>query len=252
MVAHHSPWQGVAEGKHLVGTRAQKSTAEKQASPLLARLRVTCPALPVPAAAACLAVAPAGLCGAMSRLPCANQAGAASAAGGRAPQGCGSQARGRGPLPCPGRACVRAGPAAAQQAAGCSASCGPRPRRPGQKEGSARPSLPLQPRGRRPHTLLSAAWRRSRVSAAPGEGGAGARGVDSGPPALDRGTPAPGGPDLSGPGVFGIPQRWILVAATSASFVLCNMDKVRRQPALGLSSSGSPEKGAPGHSGRRS
>jgi hypothetical protein len=33
--------------------------------------------------------------------------------------------------------------------------------------------------------------------------------------------------DLAGPGVFGIPQRWILVAATSASFVLCNMDKAR-------------------------
>jgi hypothetical protein len=32
---------------------------------------------------------------------------------------------------------------------------------------------------------------------------------------------------LAGPGVFGIPQRWILVAATSASFVLCNMDKAR-------------------------
>lgn len=29
-------------------------------------------------------------------------------------------------------------------------------------------------------------------------------------------------------GIFNFPQRWILVAATSLAFVLCNMDKVRR------------------------
>ncbi len=38
--------------------------------------------------------------------------------------------------------------------------------------------------------------------------------------------------DLAGPGVFGIPQRWILVAATSAAFVLCNMDKARARGCL--------------------
>lgn len=31
--------------------------------------------------------------------------------------------------------------------------------------------------------------------------------------------------------VFGVPQRWILVAATSAAFVLCNMDKARGRAA---------------------
>lgn len=30
-------------------------------------------------------------------------------------------------------------------------------------------------------------------------------------------------------GVFGFPQRWILVAAASLAFVLCNMDKVKPQ-----------------------
>lgn len=30
-------------------------------------------------------------------------------------------------------------------------------------------------------------------------------------------------------GIFGLPQRWILVAAASLAFVLCNMDKVRHK-----------------------
>ena len=118
------------------------------------------------------------------------------------------------------------------------------PWRPRAEAPTARPTPQLLPRARRPHTLLPAASRRSRVSATPGEAGPGARGVDSAPQgSTDRGPPAAGAVDLSGPGVFGIPQRWILVAATSASFVLCNMDKVRAGKG-GESSSGSPEKRA--------
>ena len=50
----------------------------------------------------------------------------------------------------------------------------------------------------------------------------------AGPPEVSTGGEIePKAADLSGPGVFGIPQRWLLVAATSAAFVLCNMDKVR-------------------------
>jgi hypothetical protein len=176
----------------------------------------------------------------MSRLPCA-KSGTGTAAGGRAPPGCGPQARAS--LPSTGRASARAGPAAASRLGVCSAlgGAGPLPRRP-EEQPTARPT-PLQPRSRRPHTLLSPASRRSRVFAAPGEAGEGAGGVDSGPPQgrEDRGPPAV---ELSGPGVFGIPQRWILVAATSASFVLCNMDKVSSKSESWAGSSGSPGKRA--------
>jgi len=60
-------------------------------------------------------------------------------------------------------------------------------------------------------------WRVPRAA----DGGAAGEGEPSDPPS--GGVAA----DLAGPGIFGLPQRWILVAAISASFVLCNMDKVR-------------------------
>jgi hypothetical protein len=68
----------------------------------------------------------------------------------------------------------------------------------------------------------------ARVAASPGEEASGAA---SGPPGpVDHGTDTePSGE--AAPRVFGVPQRWILVAATSASFVLCNMDKVRADAA---------------------
>ena len=69
-----------------------------------------------------------------------------------------------------------------------------------------------------------AGMRLARVAASPGEEASSAA---SGPPGpLDHGADTePSGE--AAPRVFGVPQRWILVAATSASFVLCNMDKVR-------------------------
>jgi hypothetical protein len=52
--------------------------------------------------------------------------------------------------------------------------------------------------------------------------------LQAGPPDVSTGGEiVPASADLAGPGAFGIPQRWLLVAATSAAFVLCNMDKVR-------------------------
>ena len=46
-------------------------------------------------------------------------------------------------------------------------------------------------------------------------------------PELSEAADPPESLGEAGPRWGGLPQRWVLVACTSAAFVLCNMDKVR-------------------------
>ncbi len=103
-----------------------------------------------------------------------------------------------------------------------------------------------QPAAWRERSLAAAALPRSAPPPPPLRAAAGAPGArrrrlaapcaappDAEAPVADAPPPAPlaapaAADSTVAPGIFGIPQRWILVAATSASFVLCNMDKARR------------------------
>ena len=86
------------------------------------------------------------------------------------------------------------------------------------------PSAALPPPAARALPALAAALR----AAAPVVRRRRLAALQAGPPDVSTGGEiAPASADLAGPGAFGIPQRWLLVAATSAAFVLCNMDKVR-------------------------
>lgn len=99
---------------------------------------------------------------------------------------------------------------------------GPRPV--GRPPASARPyHTPPPPRLLAAHaSRLQARVRRTAARAVPPDV----------PGALDSVEPASASgrdallSDQTSPRFFGIPQRWLLVAATSAAFVLCNMDKV--------------------------